>query len=331
MSTNPTENSTYQKRTKPTRTHLFRKIWGSLEKAERPDVLGWMCWDKIRINPDYAPILKAAGLDTMAGVYQTQLGEIISQDGKKEKNDVLRIELEDEGRTRVFYLKRYWNREWSKIWKRAPRGALLGPSIVKAEFEKMERLGEYGIRIPGLVAFGNQRFCGGVINSFIMTEEIPKAMGVDFVVGAWMEQQPKELHEIHREALLAEVARCLKIMHAHGFEHHDLFLRNMMISGQDMTALYILDCPRAYIWPWFIMRFRRVHDLATLDAAASELLRPTQRMRFMHLYLGRNQLTDEDKQLVRKVLKRADPMRARQVARLDRSIPVDEDGNILNT
>lgn len=306
------------------------RVWKALENGKRPDILGWLSSERVRINPEYDALVRAAGLDTIAGVFSTKLGPIISQDKKKEKNDVLRLEIEHEGATRVFFLKRYWNREVTKIWKRAPRGALLGPSIVRAEYEKMEKLGEFGLRIPNLVAYGDQRFCCGVVNSFILTEEIPKAMGVDFVVGEWMEQQPEAERMGLKNKLLEEVARCLKIMHAHGFEHHDLFLRNMMVSGQNMSALYILDCPCASIWPQFIMRFRRVHDLATLDAAGAAVLSPQQRMRFMHIYLGRNRLNKEDKALIRKVLEYADPMREKQVTRLERSIAVDAEGNILS-
>ena len=49
-------------------------------------------------------------------------------------------------------------------------------------------------------------------------------------------------------------------------------------------------------------------------------------MRFMHIYLGRKRLTDDDKRLVRKVMLRAQPMRDRQMKRLESSIAVDENG-----
>jgi hypothetical protein len=89
-----------------------------------------------------------------------------------------------------------------------------------------------------------------------------------------------------------------------------------------------MDAPRGYFWPEFIMRTRRTFDLATLDAAATEVFTRSQRMRFMHIYLQRGQLTDNDKQLIRKVLKRAEPMRERQLKRLERSIAVDENGKL---
>ncbi|MCK4509227.1 MAG: hypothetical protein KAU27_11825, partial [Desulfuromonadales bacterium] len=52
----------------------------------------------------------------------------------------------------------------------------------------------------------------------------------------------------------------------------------------------------------------------------------SQRMRFMHIYLGCDRLTGEGKQLARQVLERTQPMRERQIKRLERSIAVDENG-----
>lgn len=315
-----------KKRKIPPPCKTLGRIWKALEVGKRPDVFGWLNSEKIRINPEYDALIRKVGLDTMAGVFATDLGVVISHE---KRSDVLRLEIDHEGVKRVFFLKRLWSREVRRICKRAGRGDLLGPSSVRSEYEKIEKLGEFGLRAPKLVAHGTQRFCCGVVNSFIMTEGIPNAMGVDFLVGTWMEQQPEAQRAKLKTELYEEVARCLKIMHANGFEHHDLFLRNMMVSGQDMSALYILDCPCAFIWPSWIMRMRRVHDLATLDAASTVILSPQQRLRFMYIYLGRNRLKKQDKALIRKVVKRADPMRPKQVARLGRSIAVDNKGDLL--
>jgi tRNA A-37 threonylcarbamoyl transferase component Bud32 len=198
--------------------------------------------------------------------------------------------------------------------------------MVRAEYENLEKLAGWGFRVPQLVAWGDHRFAGGVIHAFIITEEISQAMGMDYLAHEWLAQQTEAVREQKKAELIHAVAMAVKQMHAHGFEHHDLFLRNMMVSGQDMSKLYIMDAPRAYTWPAFIMRKRRAVDLATLDAAATQVFTRSQRMRFMHLYLGRDRLTSKDKQLVRQVLERAKPMRERQVKRLERSIAVDENG-----
>lgn len=305
---------------------MRNQIWTELKKGTAPQSLRWLNSHRVVINPDYCELLKASDLDTVQGVLRSKLGDVISMDRKQEKNVVKRIEITYEGKPRVFYLKLYWNHLFEKIWARAFRGSLVGRSMVRAEYENLEKLAEWGFRVPQLVAYGDHRFAGGVIHAFIITEEIPQAMGVDYLTHEWFDQQTKEVRKKKKAELIHEVATAVRRMHEHGFEHHDLFLRNMMVSGQDMSKLYMMDAPRGYCWPQIIMRKRRIVDLATLDAAATVVFTRSQRLRFMHIYLGCDRLTDSDKQLVRQVLKRTEPMRERQLKRLERSIAVDENG-----
>ena len=305
---------------------MRNQIWAALKEGKAPSGLRCLNTHRVVIHPDYPELLKSFDLDSIEGVLRSNLGEAISMDRKQEKNVVKRIEITYQGETRVFYLKLYWNHLFEKIWARAFRGSLVGRSMVRAEYENLERLGECGLRIPQLVAYGDHRFAGGIIHAFIISEEIPKAMGVDYLVHEWFGQQSKEDRKLKTDELIQEVAQTVRQMHDHGFEHHDLFLRNMMVSEQKMSKLYVMDAPRGYFWPQLIMRKRRAFDLATLDAAATQSFTRSQRMRFMHLYLGRDRLTEQDKQLVRKVLTISEPMRERQLKRLERSIAVDENG-----
>jgi hypothetical protein len=110
-------------------------------------------------------------------------------------------------------------------------------------------------------------------------------------------------------------------MHSNGFEHHDLFFRNLIVTEQNMSNLYVFDCPRASVWPSFLIKSRRVHDLALLDAGSTVAFSPSQRMRFMHQYLGCDRLSDEGKELVRAELKCAAPKCEKQLRRLKRSLP----------
>ena len=305
---------------------MGNQIWKVLKQGAAPKGLRWLNTHHVVINPDYRKLLKAVDLGTIQGVLLSKLGDVISTDRKQEKNVVKRIEITYEGKPRVFYLKLYWNYLFEKIWGRAFRGSLVGRSMVRAEYENLEKLAGWGFRVPQLVAWGDHRFAGGVIHAFIITEEIPQAIGVDYLAHEWFGQQTRAVRDKKKTELIQQIARSVRRMHDHGFEHHDLFLRNLMVSGRDMSNLYIMDAPRAYIWPQFIMRKRRAIDLATLDAAAIQVFTRSQRLRFMHIYLGRDRLTDSDKQLVRQVLEIANPMRERQVKRLERSIAVDENG-----
>lgn len=198
--------------------------------------------------------------------------------------------------------------------------------MLRTEYENLDKLAKCGLRTSELVAYGDHRFAGGVINSFIITKEIPQAMGVDYLAHEWLGQQTDEDRKRKTDELVHEAARVVKKMHEHGFEHHDLFLRNMMISELDMSKLYVMDTPRGFFWPHFIMRKRRAFDLATLDSAATQSFTRSQRMRFMLQYLSHDRLTKEDKQFVRKVLALCEPMSKRQLRRLERSISVDENG-----
>ncbi len=305
---------------------MQNQIWTALKEGTAPKGLRCLNTHRVVIHPDYSDLLSSIDLDSIQGVLRSKLGEAISMDRKQEKNVVKRIEISYQGETRVFYLKLYWNHLFEKIWARAFRGSLVGRSMVRAEYENLQRLGECGLRIPRLVAYGDHRFAGGIIHAFIITEEIPKAMGVDYLVHEWFGQQTEEDRKRKTDELIDEIARVVKQMHEHGFEHHDLFLRNMMVSEQNMSKLYVMDAPRGFFWPQFIMRKRRAFDLATLDSAATQSFSRSQRMRFMHLYLDCKRLSDQDKQLIRKVLSISEPMRERQLKRLERSIAVDENG-----
>jgi hypothetical protein len=50
--------------------------------------------------------------------------------------------------------------------------------MLRTEYENLDKLAKCGLRTPELVAYGDHRFAGGVINSFIITKEIPQAMGL---------------------------------------------------------------------------------------------------------------------------------------------------------
>jgi tRNA A-37 threonylcarbamoyl transferase component Bud32 len=307
-------------------SNMLNQLWAALKEGTAPKGLRCLNTHRIVIHPDYNELLKDIELDSIPAILHSIREETISTDANQEKNVVKRIEISYGGQTHAFYLKLFRNSHFKIIWTRAFRGSLFGRSMLRKEYENLEKLAKCRLRSPELVAYRDHRFAGGVINSFIITKEIPQAMGVDYLANEWLGQQTDEDRKKKTDELVREAARVVRKMHDHGFEHHDLFLRNMMVSEQNMSKLYVMDAPRGYFWPQVIMRKRRAFDLATLDSAATQSFSRSQRMRFMHLYLGCSRLTDEDKQLVRKVLTISEPMRERQLKRLERSIAVDENG-----
>jgi hypothetical protein len=131
---------------------MRNRIWTKLKKGTTPTGLRWLNTRRVVINPGYRELLKAAGLDSIQGVLNSELGEVISTDRKQEKNVVKRIKFTYEGKSRGFYLKLYCNHLLEKIWGRAFRGSLVGQSMVRAEYENLEKLAGWGFRVPQLVA-----------------------------------------------------------------------------------------------------------------------------------------------------------------------------------
>ena len=317
------ENTPSRRRRRPTRTRLGAWLWRELEQLRAPKGLGWLFRERVHVEPEYQTLMREAGLDSVRAVFETEQGELLVNQGAGSKDDVSRIRIEDEGKVRTFYVKRFWNRRFSNIKTRALRGSLVGRSLMRAEFENIQFLGRIGLNIPRLVGYGEQRFCGGLVNTYMITEEIPNAMGVDSLVHQWLGKQPKDKQREVKDGLVTSIASAVKTMHANGFEHHDLFLRNLIVTDHNMANLYVFDCPRAWIWPAFIMKKRRKIDLAMLDAGATVAFSPMQRMRFVHHYLGCKRLSADDKAFVREVLEYAAPMRQKQILRLERSLPLD--------
>jgi RIO-like serine/threonine protein kinase len=90
-------------------------------------------------------------------------------------------------------------------------------------------------------------------------------------------------------------------MHAHGFVHNDLKWRNLLVDTAG--KLYFIDCPSGGFWRGPFLRYRIVKDLACLDKMAKYHLSRTDRLRFYLDYAGKRRLADEDKKIVRKIVR----------------------------
>jgi tRNA A-37 threonylcarbamoyl transferase component Bud32 len=301
-------------------------IWEEVKNGGAPEGWSWLDSYRIECHPGHEGLLRTADLDTIAGMLRCEEGHLIDPQPNQNKNEVRRLEVEHEGVTYKLFLKRYYNYRLRSIWRRAFRGAIFPPSVVKAEHDNLELLKSWGLHVPESVVYGEHRFAGALINGYLVSLEIPDAMGLDYLIREWLPQQDAALQQETRTILIGHLADAVRIMHENGFEHHDLFFRNIMISGLDFTKLYMMDAPRGRCWPRFVIRRLRVNDLATLDAAAVFMFRNTERLKFMLRYLGRERLSAEDKELIRKILMRSNPQRERQIVRLERAIIIDEEG-----
>jgi len=91
------------------------------------------------------------------------------------------------------------------------------------------------------------------------------------------------------------------------------FWRNILISGNSLDRFYLIDAHKGGV-----RRGNRADDLAALDSPAPAFFRRTERLRFFLRYLNHQRLTAADKALARRALKRAEPLRDKQLDRVRR-------------
>ncbi|MEI6085486.1 MAG: lipopolysaccharide kinase InaA family protein [Verrucomicrobiota bacterium] len=234
---------------------------------------------KLICAPDWQAILRT---ESVASIYALATGTVVK---RGQTTEVRRVEIC--GRT--VFIKKYWSNSFGQLWSGALRGTFFGKSKARREYENLHRLREWGFDAPAPVAYGEERRAGWMVRSCLISEAIPNAVSLDEY-----RQLPYELADIVRR------------LHARGFVHHDLYWRNIILSG---NRFFLLDAHKG--GPGDIAQ-----DLATLDAAAPFFFRRTERLRFFLRYRQHESLTTEDKQLIARLLALAAPQRDRQLKRI---------------
>lgn len=271
---------------------------------------------KLVIAPDWQPALHARKLDCFDALWNLS-GQVVKRSNSTE---VLRVALDNH----VVFLKKYWLTSLNQLVSGITRGALFGTSKVRREFENMQRLHAWRLDAPAPVAWGEQRRAGGLVRSVLVSEGIPDPMPLDrLIVGAQArraEASPPYRSVVGRggptapnSALIIHLADYVRRLHAHHFEHHDLYWRNIILSGDTLTHFYLLDAHKGRIWDQKREREARAQDLATLDAPAPAFFRRTERLRFLLRHLDKRRLDEETKALARLTFVLAEPMRQRQL------------------
>lgn len=258
---------------------------------------------KLVVAPDWQSALHTRQLDRFDALWNLS-GEVVKHSNSTE---VFRVALE--GHT--IFVKKYWVTSLNQSLSAVTRGALFGQSKVQREFENMRQLRGWNLDAPAPVAYGERRFLGWLRRSLLVSEGIVDPVPLDEFISDTLPKRP----ELRRE-LLEKLADYVHRLHAHRFEHHDLYWRNIILSGGALAHFYLLDAHKGRVWNNSRERDARVQDLATLDAPATAFFRRTERLRFLLRYLGKQHLDEGAKALVWLVLAAAEPMRKRQLRRI---------------
>ena len=232
-----------------------------------------------------------------------------------------RVEVEVEGARQVLFLKKSWVTRWAQLRSRVFRGMLFGASQVRREFANLARLHDWQLTEAMPVAFGEERRAGWLWRSFLITTGIAEPSPVDAFIRDVLPRLAGAERRSVRGELLRQVARLTRVMHARQFTHGDLYWRNLVIADNELARLSLIDMPRGRSHRRELSVAARASDLAALDAPAPRFFRRSERLRFLLDYRQTRRLDAGGKELIRQVLKAAEPMRRKQLAHVGADAP----------
>ena len=274
-----------------------------------------MSWSNVfYIDPAWKALLGEHGEGDLRSFLTWESGVLLESENGSE---VWRVSVVDSaGGGRTFYLKKYFICSVKRFRRELFRGAFFGRSKAQREFHNLERLRDFGIDVTTPVAFGEERSLGRLTQCFLMTEEVPESSNLDEVLVETLPEKKPRLSKLNRQSLIAMLAETARKMHRNGFVHRGFFFRNILVSGNRFNRIFVFDAPRGRKWPSWLLGRKPEKDLATIDSAATVFFRRTERLRFYLRYHEIERLTPEHKLAIARVLKLAEPLRARQLRRL---------------
>ncbi|MGD1017778.1 MAG: lipopolysaccharide kinase InaA family protein [Verrucomicrobiia bacterium] len=282
--------------------------------------------ENVTIAPEWQELLRQRGLVSVDAVYQLREGTILKGGTATE---LRRVELRDEKQARVLYIKKYWYPTSKLRWSGFYRGTYFGTSKVRREYENLARLRAWGLDAPSPVAYGEERRGGWLHRSFLISEGVPAPLSLDLFIRDVLPTLSPSERRRKQEELTRALADYTRRMHEHRFVHHDYFWRNILLSEQSLRRFFLIDSHKGRPWKSWAELQARAKDLATLDSPAPWFFRRSERLRFFLVYRGHVRLTTADKELMRLVLRLAEPMRQGQMDRVSQAQPIT--GRARNT
>ena len=285
-----------------------RRIWEIRESdtAEHQAVQSLVAVDAgaMWVNREFRASLDSAGLNRFKSIMATTGGRLLRALPDREN---WRLELHaPHGAAQGAYLKKHHVRD-ARSWWRAKVGAGPGKSAGRVEARNAARLARSGIAAMRLIAYGEKLHADGLLESFVLTEELTGFTQLDhflrqrFAPRAERDHRPRDKRLAR---LLRDVADVAARFHRLGYNHRDLYCCHFFISEPAAAEfkIHLIDLQRVEHrrrrrWRWL------VKDLAQLAySAPRDRVSCTDRMAFVKHYLGVAKLRPQDKRLVRQVL-----------------------------
>jgi heptose I phosphotransferase len=258
--------------------------------------------------------LARAGLDRFGAVMATLEGRCLRALADRE-NWRLELHGPHDGPRGVF-LKKHHVRTWPNRL-RAKLGVGPGESAARTEARNVRNLAADGIDVMGLVAYGEHLHDDGLLESFVLTDELRGYVQLDHFLARRFRER-----ELFRtlpadgdlDVLVRRVAEVARRFHAAGYNHRDLYCCHFFVKEPEpgrfeikLIDLQRVQRRRRFRWRWI------VKDLAQLAySAPRDRIKCTRKMAFMRHYLGVRKLRPRDKRLIRAVLAKQQLMEQKQ-------------------
>jgi heptose I phosphotransferase len=292
-----------------------RRIWEIREsdtvEHQRAPKVDDPCPGTMWIDPEFRPILERAGLASFSAVMETQNGQLMRA-LKERENWRLRL---DDGHPaqRGAYLKKHHLRGVGP-WMRARLGIGPGETAGRIEARNVACLARGGIAAMRLIAYGEKLHADGLLESFVLTDELVGYAQLDHFLRAAFpplvrgRSSPRD----HRLAsLIRSVASTAARFHRLGYNHRDLYCCHFFIREPEpgLFQVNLIDLQRVEHRRRFRTRWI-VKDLAQLAySAPRDRISRTHMMAFIKQYLDVKRLEPRHKRLIRRVLSKVRIMR----------------------
>lgn len=253
------------------------------------------------IREKYRDALASLGLRSFTDFMEFGGGELVRDKGEK---TITRISAAGGA---VLYLKRHFRCTLREVFKSLL--ALRRPlSPAAAEWRSIGKLRAAGLETMEPVAYGERRRFPSLGPSFIVTAAVE---------GRCLEEHARFLRgkSGEKRSIISALADCARMMHGAGLNHRDFYLSHIFIRNGSGCAVVLIDLQRVQERARGRNRWV-VKDLAALSySSPAPVVSRTDRVRFLHRYLGVRSLNAAGKRFAKRIERKTERIRAHDAKR----------------
>jgi hypothetical protein len=240
----------------------------------------------ITIDPRWPELARSLGLEGYQSIIDCQKNPV----SQTSITRVHRLNPDPKMWRGGIYLKKIIADGWYRYFLRPAKAYLEA-----ANYRQMRKI---GTPVPEVLAIGQRRFLGGLIDAFLITAGIENAVTLEEYAHEKPLAPTQEIRDIS-----SQLAQIVRTMHQANFFHIDLQWRNILVQRNvEGIKLFLIDCPRGGHRLFYLRRRNGImHDLAGLEKLAGLYLTSRQRLRWYKKYIGNRRFNHQDRVLLRRV------------------------------